>query len=215
MGDKPASHTGAGLVLFNTTLSLGNALASEKSIPPNTPGKNWTNENYAPVTSFNSQRFLEYVRTRKEYQTVSGLNALASDKINVWQTGSLTITNDTDFNNKKVVLIVDGTVTFALTTFNPSSASVAIIADTINFSGGGQVVQEAHGIFIGNTVNLGPAAQPIKIVGNIASIEDSVSLSRVLADNRKPSLFIVFDINPYINLLSQLSTALYEWKQLQ
>ncbi len=215
IGDNAASHNGTGLVLFNNAIPLGGALASEKSVPPYPPGKNWTSEGYTPITTFNSQRFLEYVRTRKEYQTINNLNQLSSEKINVWNSGSLTITNTADFNNKNIVLIVDGTITLAVNTFIPTAASTALIADTINFTGSGQTVSEAHGIFVANTLNLGSSTQPLKVVGNLSSTQNSVSLQRIRTDNRKPSLFIVFDIDPYVTMLSQLSTALYEWKQLQ
>ena len=50
--------------------------------------------------------FLSYVKSRKEYQTITDLNDLAEDKINLWE-GDLTLNNAAKFNNNKVVLGID------------------------------------------------------------------------------------------------------------
>ncbi len=215
IGNNSGSIGGVGTGIFAAAPPLGSGLVSRKSTPPYPPGQNWSANNYFPITPFNNQRFLEYVKTRKSYQIITNLNQLATDKINVWN-GSLSINNAAHFNSKNVTLIVTGTVSLSTNTFDPAQpSSTAIIADRINFYDGAQMVDEARGIFVGNTIDFGVSDEPIKITGNVASTTNAVNISRVRTDNRKPSLFVNFDIDQYINLLPYISTATYDWKQLQ
>ena len=219
IGDTAASYNAVGTALFTNPISLGTALTSQKTAPY-PPGKNWMSEGYLPVTAFNAQRYIEYVKTRKQYQTITRLKDLKSGIINVWNGDLIIDKNNSDqsgrnnFNAKNIVLVVTGSVSFNTDDFTPN-ASTAIIADTINFFSGTTYVTKAEGVFIGNSINFGSSNTPIKITGNVASTQNSIALSRIRDDHRIPSVFVVYNITPYVDLLPQLSTALYEWKQLQ
>ncbi len=219
IGDDSGHIGGVGTGVFGASPSWGNAFVSRKSTPPYPPGQNWTTNNYFTATPFNYQRFIEYVKTRKSYQTITNLNQLSSDKINVWDggvSGPLVINNAAHFNSKNVTLIVLGTVSISTANFTPAQpSSTAIIADQINFYDGAQMVNEAQGVFVANRIDFGTSDEPLKIVGNLASTSNPVNITRVRVDNRKPSLFIAFDVDQYINLLPYISTATYDWKQLQ
>ena len=173
--------------------------------------KDWKAESYTRQTALSPSGFLSYVKARKEYQIITNLNDLAEDKINLWQ-GDLTINNQANFNNKKVVLIVTGTATLDMPNFQPANAALAILANTINFTSS---VKYAEGVFIAQTVNTGlSTTQGLKIKGNLVAFSTFVN-GREWSDNSKPSVFIVFDQQQYIDLLTYLSTASYEWKQTQ
>ena len=173
--------------------------------------KDWKAESYTRQTALSPSGFLSYVKARKEYQIITNLNDLAEDKINLWQ-GDLTINNQANFNNKKVVLIVTGTTTLDMPNFQPAHAALAILANTINFTSS---VKYAEGVFIAQTVNTGSnTTQGLKIKGNLVAFSTFVN-GREWSDNSKPSVFIVFDQQQYIDLLPYLSTASYEWKQTQ
>ena len=159
----------------------------------------------------NPTAFLSYVKSKKEYQTITNLADLADNKINLWQ-GDLTINNQANFNNKKVVLIVTGTATLDMPNFQPAQAALAILAQTINFTSS---VKYAEGIFIAQTIDTGSTSnQGLKIKGNLIALT-TLTNGRAWADNSQPSVFVVFDPVQYINLLPYLSTAYYDWRQIQ
>jgi len=136
---------------------------------------------------------------------------LSEDKINLWQ-GDLTINNQANFNNKKVVLIVTGTATLDMPNFQPANAALAILAQIISFT---TSVNYAEGIFIAQTVNTGSTInQGLKIKGNLVT-QSTLNNTRSWSDNNKPSLFIIFDVNQYLNLFPYLSTVSYQWNQIQ
>ena len=177
--------------------------------------KNWSHSSYdkSPPSMYPSA-FLSYVKSRKEYQTITDLNDLAEDKINLWE-GDLTLNNAAKFNNNKVVLIVNGTLTLSMENFQPTNSSTAFVAQTINFYDGSTFVKEAEGLFIAQTVNTGSTAnQGLKIKGNLIA-QSTLNNSRSWSDTSRPSVFIVFDPIQYINLLPYLSTVSYQWNQIQ
>lgn len=173
--------------------------------------KGWKADSYTRATALTPSTFTQYVKSRKEHQIITNLSDLAEDKINLWQ-GNLTINNQANFNNKKVVLIVTGTVTLDMPNFQPANAALAILAQTINFTSS---VNYAEGIFIAQTINTGSnTSQGLKIKGNLVAFSSFVN-GREWPDNSQPSVFIVFDQEQYIDLLPYLSTANYEWRQIQ
>lgn len=172
------------------------------------------------TNTMSPSNFLSYVKSRKEYKTLANINEITTndyDKQILIIDGPITISdaNKSVFNNKNLVLIINGDLTFSATTFtptgNPSSGYIAFLTTgTITFA---NTTTEVHGIFIAPTINLGTAAnQGIKIVGNLAALT-SLTNNRKWASTSKPSVFIVFDQAYYINLFPYLSTATYQWNQ--
>ena len=187
--------------------------------------KNWLNADYyESVKPFTPATFLSYVRSRKEYHTVTDFNSLQSGNIYLYR-GDLTLNSSRETsltNNAPLVLIVTGedvTVTIDDPTDpifgnSASPASVAILTDgNLNI---GPNMKELYGLFVGNKVNFGSSATELKIVGNVISTIEADPTSRNRADDiSKPSVFIVFKPEMYLNLLPYFSTAAYEWRQLQ
>lgn len=171
---------------------------------------------YTPESySLTPSSFLSYVRARKEYKVITDLGEITGSGIYVYN-GDLAISsNVTPFNQSyKIVLIVSGTVTISAApdnTFTPTGTA-AIVATTINFD---STITEAHGIFIGRTVSTGTNAnQGLKIVGNLIA-QTTLSNNREWPTTTRPSVFIKFDQAKYISLLPYLSTASYQWRQIQ
>jgi len=183
--------------------------------------KGWKAD-YTQSTSMNPTAFLSYVKSRKKYKTVSDMSSINQDGIYVWS-GVLTL-NNTNLNQataSKFVLIVDDNVTIDQDKFNIGNCKdatglkkIAILSKTgtITFS---TSTQCAAGIFIAQTIDTGSNSnQGLKIKGNLIALT-SLANGRAWADNSQPSVFVVFDPVQYINLLPYLSTASYEWRQLQ
>ena len=171
---------------------------------------------YTPESySLTPSSFLSYVKARKEYKVITDLSEITGSGIYVYNGNVAISSNVNPFDQPyKIVLIVAGTVTVSSApdnTFTPAGTA-AIVASTINFDSS---MTEAQGIFIGNNISTGiNAAQGLKIVGNLVA-QASFSNSREWTTTSRPSLFIVFDQTKYIDLLSYLSTASYQWNQTQ
>lgn len=158
--------------------------------------------------------FYSYIKARKEYKKINSLNEITADGIYYYQgTNPLTINSTpTEFNSFKIVLISPGTVNINSDLNGASLKSIAIIADTINFSSS---TSQENGIFIANTITTGNNnILGLKINGNLIA-QSVFTRERGWADLNRPSVFIVFKPNIYIDLLPYLSTANYEWRQLQ
>ena len=185
--------------------------------------KDWIAGDYNAGTPFTPATFLSYVRSRKEYHTVTNFNSLESGNIYLYQ-GSLTLNDSRETsltNAAPLVLIVTGedvTVTIDDATdpiFGNSASpdSIAIVTDgSLNI---GPSMKELNGLFVAKQVNFGSSNQELKIVGNIISTIEAEPSRRSRADKSKPSIFIVFKPEMYLNLLPYFSTAAYEWRLLQ
>lgn len=189
------------------SLNIGTAQISSRG---------WLITGYQLQQSLTLSAFIDYIRSRKQYQTISSLNNLTENKINFYQ-GDLTInnSNQSSFNNKKVVLIVLGTVSLEASssppTFEPNNAATAILAYTIKF---GDNLQSAKGVFIAQNIITGSNSnQGLKITGNL--VTQSLDNQRRWNDNSKPSVFIIFDPKIYLDLLPYLSISKYDWRQSQ
>jgi len=202
----------AGVVL-NTTVSPSTGYSS-----PN----NWYASSYTKSSLMNPTTYLSYVKSRKEYQTVSDMSSINQDGIYVWN-GALTL-NNANLNQataSKFILIVDGNVTIDQDKFNIGSCTdatglkkIAILSKTgtITFS---TSTQCAAGVFIAQTVDTGSiTSQGLKIKGNLIA-QTTLTNGRAWSDTSRPGLFVVFDPVQYINLLPYLSTASYDWRQIQ
>jgi hypothetical protein len=180
--------------------------------------RGWSSASYTKQAALTSSTFLEYVKSRKLYQTVTVTTPPNLDLSTITTTGiyyvgsSVTLTGDPGAN---MVLIVGGDVTINQN-FNREAAtdqpkkSVAILANTINLD---PTVAYAYGVFVANTVATGSTTTGLKIKGNLSA--GTFNNQRAATDNTKPSVFIIFDQNAYLNLLPYLSIDKYEWQQLQ
>ncbi len=197
------------------------AITASSIDPSNMPtsSKGW--KSTGSSSAFSSQLapslFYEYVKSRKEYvdKTEEGINNLDTSKVNIYE-GNLTIDTSAHFNNKNVVLVVNGNVTLNPTAgyFRPNNGYAMIVA-TGNLTFGGTIT-EAEGIFVATNIYTGTATKGLKITGNlIAKGSLTNNRSQPDSDNQKPSVFIVFDPSYYLNLLPLLSTSTYDWRQLQ
>ena len=188
----------------------------------NVSSKNWWVANYSRIVSTSPQLFLDYVRSRKEYQTIADLSSITNNGLYVWQ-GDLTLTN-TNLNQitaSNLVLIVNGNLSINENQFNigsdclntSTSKKIALLSTgAINFSNNTQC---AAGIFIGQTIDTGSNNnQGLKIKGNLVAFS-SFNNQRRWSDNSKPAVFIIFQSQMYLDLLPYLSVSKYDWRQLQ
>lgn len=181
--------------------------------------KNWQ-ATTTKTTSMSPSDFLGYVRSRKDFNAIESINEIASQNYNnqilVAEGGATVGINDankTDFDNRNLVLVVEGDLNIDTTTFTPANASVAfIVTGTITFS---NTTTQANGIFVAQTINLGTTTnQGIKIVGNLSALGNLIT-GRKWSTTSKPAVFIVFDQNQYTSLLPLLSITNYHWQQLR
>lgn len=199
---------GNGGSVFGTTVN---------SDPPNTSyssTSNWKETSYSTTRLFAPSSFLSYVKSRKQYTKIDNLNKITADGIYVWDdtVNFSDITNATTIPNYNFVLISTvKAITISRTNFNPAK-SVAFVANSIAFS---STVQSAEGIFIAQTVDTGSNnSQGIKVKGNLIA-QTTLTNGRSWSDTSRPSIFVVFDPVKYINLMPYLSTANYDWRQIQ
>jgi hypothetical protein len=171
---------------------------------------------YSPAFLMTPSSFLSYIKARKQHKAITSLAEINVDGIYLWQGVDPLPINDGNkarFDGFKVVLISTGTVNINTDNgLDPVNGSLAIIAPTITFH---SVVEEANGLFIANSITTGNTTnQGLKIIGNLIA-QTSFTNSRDWTNANIPSLFIVFDQQKYISLLPYLSTANYDWRQIQ
>ena len=206
----PNGNEGGTVLKLNVNSSI--------NTPYSTP-HDWADisHNYSPAINLHPLQFESYVKARKSYQSISNLSQITADGIYVWTGGNKTI-DGTEFGSHNVVLIADGLST-VITISNSSghfapTGSVAIIAHEIDFDDT-VPLQDATGLFIADTVNTGSTNnQGLKINGNLIA-QTSLTNSRQWSDTSRPSVFIYFQPNLYLNLLPYLSIAKYDYKELQ
>lgn len=190
-----------------------------------------TDPSYASNELITPDSFIEYARARKDVVDLQSVSAetIQPGKINIF-TGNLVISDnalpDSITAGEKVVIVVDGTLSFDLSTdpadtFNPDNKPIAFITTgTTEISAG---TTEMNGIFISNVVNFAydatpSTSTPLKINGNLSYLNASTACSdkRDRTDSPyKPSCFFTFDFaNQYLPLIDLLSTRTYEWTEL-
>lgn len=192
----------------------------------------WYQQNNPSIVQ-TKDTFLQYIKARKKYTTLSSLSGdlseITSSGNGIYYydpAGTFTITTDYSTQNADFVLIVDGPVVFNSTggVFNadtsqatrPSRRSIAILADSVTFASGSNYMTNANGVFIAATVDTGTRNNVgLKVVGNVVtqSLTNGRNFNNV--DNTKPSFFVVVDLKQYAALLPYLSVSKYDWKQLQ
>jgi len=175
---------------------------------------NWGNNSIASDYFLTPNDILSHVKSRKEYSEIVTIDNIQNG-ISIF-TGTLNITdaNKAQFDGKKLMLVVVGDVNFNMTgNFAPSgNASVAVIATgKITFP---STMASANGIFMASTVDTGSSTQCFQVNGNLIATT-ALTQGRQTADTSKPSLFVFFKPNLYVDLLPYLSISKYEWRQLQ
>jgi len=167
--------------------------------------------------------FINYIKSRKSYQLISDLadnngdgvvdlEDINADGIYIWTGGALTISDLTNFDHN-IVLMSEGEIRIDKEPFtSPSSKSLAIVANIITFT---NTTHKATGLFIANTINTGnPVNQGLQIVGNLIALY-TFNNERSWSNTSIPSIFVEFDPSQYVALFPYLSTASYDWRQIQ
>ena len=197
----------AGNIVQNSPITLG---ATNKSYSLD----NWYTSGYAHTDDLTYSKYIDYMKARKTMTfitnpdlseiTANGIYSISSD---------ITLTSAQFPAGRKVVLVLEGNTRALINEdFIPTGASVAILAKDISI---GSSVKEVDAILIGDTISTGiSATDGLKIKGNLVDAS-AIQIERTQPDARKPSLFVIFDIQKYIDLLPYLSTSTYEWKQIQ
>lgn len=173
--------------------------------------KNWYTNAYTHTNDVSYLKYLDYVKSRKDYKVISDLNQITEDGI--YSIASPVSLSAAQFDGKKVVLVVTGGSSATFSSDFISTGSVAVFAQDIIIE---PTVGQINAILIGENVTAaaGTPNSGLKIKGNL--IDQSVfMIDRAQTDARKPSLLVIFDVQLYLNLLPYLSTSTYDWKQIQ
>ncbi len=202
-----------GAVLYDTTnnnLNLGaNATLGFSD-------NNFRKADYDALTLFSPNKFFDYVKSRKQYKTITGPADIDSDGI-YYIAGNLTIDEAADvapFLNRNVLVVVTGFVNISVDFVPPAGQNLwtGFIADSIQVGAG---VGTVKAVLIGNSVDVNSSNTPLKIDGNLISLTNTFNNTRVLINANTPSLFIVQNQETYMKLLPYLSTSMYDWRQIQ
>ncbi|HLD26865.1 MAG TPA: hypothetical protein VJB63_02840, partial [Patescibacteria group bacterium] len=207
--DQPTTTLGSGI--FYGSLNIGSAEFSFK---------NWK-KSFQSSFKFTPAILLELIKSRKKYITKNAVpvDFNEGDIYIINATSTVTI-QDNQVNQEKKIIIVNGadlklTPNGSSTTFNsPNKSLLFMSTGTVRFDA---QIEEANGIFMGNNIDLGTTDDAeLKIKGNLISVNpvNTNPLSRKRFDNQRPSLFVIFDAKPYIDLLPYLSTTSYQWNEL-
>jgi hypothetical protein len=157
----------------------------------------------------NISAFITYARAYKKVNVITDINNIVTDSVNLYE-GSVIIANSSILNKRNFLLLATGDITLnpdaGSNTFNSNNFSQAFISQ-------GKIIisndiQNLNGIFIANDFNMS-GTNPLKIKGNIISnnsvtIRDTDSANKIHA---KPSVFIIFDYQKYIDLMPYLSVV--------
>lgn len=172
---------------------------------------NWYTNGYTHTSDVSYLQYIDYIKARKDVISITSPDLSQINSDGIYTISAPVVLDETRFDGKKVVLVVQGASATFNTNFVPVNGSVAILAKDIIID---PSVTEINGILIGQTVTMGASANGLKIKGNLVD-EEAMQIERAQADARKPSLFVVFDMATYLNILPYLSTSTYDWKQLQ
>lgn len=196
-----------GAVMYNTS---GKNLDLGANATDGFSNTKWFNSGYDNLSLFSPKKFFDYVKSRKQYETIPDASGVTASGI-YYVNGPLAISDAAAFANKKVLVIVNGGLTINAD-FMPTGGSVGFIADSITING---AVQEVDAVLIGNTVDVGSSANKLKINGNLIQLTSGFMNTRILTSARSPSLFIKDNPTTYLDLLPYLSTSVYDWRQIQ
>lgn len=176
----------------------------------------WQDSPYSMIPApMSSPNFISYIKGKKQYKEITSLDQINSDGIYLYKSkDALDIsTVPSAFDLYNVVLVTETTVNIKNTNdyFKPTK-SIAIVSPFIYFASN---VKEAKGIFITIVTNTGTTTdEGLKITGNLIA-RDELQNGRKWINKSRPSLFIVFRPDMYLDLLPYLSVVNYNWQQLQ
>ncbi|QQS44434.1 hypothetical protein IPM65_02435 [Candidatus Roizmanbacteria bacterium] len=218
---QAAEPDGVGLVTSGGGIDLG---PGNGATVPAVSQKNWAKLTYSANKGYlsNLGSFLSYARAKKEIKTITNINDLESNKINIFQ-GNLTLQNNTiNPSRDNMVLIVQGNLTIQSApgnNFNQARRSWGfIVTGQINVN---PSINEMNGVFIANNFDLAYGAAtsttPLKVVGNLISNTPLTNIKRYrpVADYQRASLYVVFYPEYYYDLVPYLSTITQEGRQLE
>lgn len=206
-------------------LYVGSGMVGQKRYDSNHMlSQEWINDDYSFSSYESVSLFFEYVKSRKQLSTFTDPGTLSTelDESGIYRLGSdeteaqkkdLTITssNVSAFDNKRIMLYVTGKLKINVATFDPTDGYAILLAPEVEF---GSNAKEVHGVVIGHVVSVSKTSslreKGLKIVGNLVSTEYFVN-NREVKDNAIPSIFIMYDVTPYIELLPYMSGSRYIW----
>lgn len=205
----PPGQATAGIV------SAGSITLSDNTPYPKTSTNDWKITSYNPSAGFSVANFVSYVKSRKEYTKINNLSEITASKtLYLLETTPPPITSGAVANDQ-YVLIVNGNLTIDTNQYNPLAKKIAfVVTGTLTITG---ATSDIRGLFIANKIVLGTGGK-LKVTGNLISetpIDISPRTNNTGGVNFAPVLFVKFDSTYYTSLLPYLSTATYEWRQLQ
>jgi len=217
--DLDTSHNtlsgNSGLLLQNDSLIPGGNAGWPSAVVYST--KNWHTIGYTSTDDVSYAQYLDYMNSRKTFTDLGSRTTLSSSLFpadGIYKvTGNISIADATEFAGKNVVLYVDGSIAFTGDFTPTAGSSVAILAKNISIS---STVKEIDAVLIAQqSVDVGTAQLGLKIKGNLINESATFTLTRTQSSLTKPSLFVEFDPQAYLNLLPYLSTSTYDWRQIQ
>jgi hypothetical protein len=217
--------TDAFLVVKNGGLVTAGGAIDFGPHPGQVTARDWERSGYVKQVNYldNLSSFIGYVRARKKFNSITDLDGMKSNAIQV-VAGNITIDNPSQFNVDNAVLLVDGDITIGPmpgNKLNASGKSIAIIATgTIYIHSS---VTDIHAILIANAVDIASdlaspstSTNELKITGNlISNTAINGPLKRERTNHLQPSLFVVFDPQMYLDLIPYLSTIIREGREIQ
>jgi hypothetical protein len=174
--------------------------------------KGWYIGSYGTISQPMFDSFYQYLKSRKQIEEKTDISQIDKNGIYFIKTDGLTISTQPPNYNFVLIVRTDtdlGDVNITVNGFNSSNKSIMILAKNITFSSS---VTTASGIFIATQFTY-QSSNGLKILGNLIS-KNAVEIQQ-RSDNTRPSLFIVFKPQMYLDLLSYLSISKYDWQQLQ
>jgi len=202
-----STNSDPGILLATNSYNPG---PSYNPIPDSTKG--WHIGSYGNISQPMLDNFYQYIISRKSAKEINNLNEINADGIYIIKSDGLNLSNP----NFNFVLIIRnstntdlGNANITVNSFNSSNKSIMILAKKITFSSS---VTTAAGIFIAQTIEY-QSTNGLKVLGNLISKTAVTLQSR--SDNTRPSLFIVFKPQMYLDLLPYLSVSKYDWRRLQ
>lgn len=197
--------------------------------------KGWVRRDstYALNTLLTPSSFIEYVKARKDYKTITSLapDQIESNRIHIYTPETtVNISNnvipDLIPDGSGVIIVIDGDLIIDMTTeqgqiFNPDQKAITfVITGTLQIAA---ATTEMNAIFVTNEVDfaydyVGAAPTPLKITGNISVMNTPAELCnehRTRTDSSKPVCLFQLDYpRQFVPLIDLLSTRTYDWTEL-
>ena len=215
------------------------------NIGSNISSNNLKLDKYSKKKALDPRKFLDYALSRKDTVFLNTLTDVpVANKINIYKTpgssGTYVIdgTNVDNFRSGAggltgpTVVIIDGNLSIqrnvnyilqsgyssSLAGYTPTPLTLLVTGTTTVTSVTPNEVNQINSILISKNMTIAAMATPdtrgLKIKGNLIVTNDFTN-NRVRNDSRQPVMFVVLDPLMYTSLLPYLSTAQYEWKQVQ